>query len=86
MSHFFLSNSIFRKDGIAQGVAKQRLIETLAKPDKRIIVEMEPLSLLDQTERSAALRRLTKTLYALAATFGPKLYTYYYMAIEPYRC
>ena len=32
-----MSNSIFRKDGTAQGVAKQRLIETLAKPDKRII-------------------------------------------------
>ena len=32
-----MSNSIFRKDGTAQGVAKQRLIETLAKPDKRVI-------------------------------------------------
>lgn len=32
-----MSDSIFRKDGTAQGVAKQRLIETLAKPDKRII-------------------------------------------------
>ena len=32
-----MSNSIFRKEGTAQGVAKQRLIETLAKPDKRII-------------------------------------------------
>ena len=32
-----MSNSIFRKDGTAQGVAKQRLIETLAKPDKLII-------------------------------------------------
>ena len=32
-----MSNSIFRKDGTAQGVAKQRLIESLAKPDKRII-------------------------------------------------
>ena len=32
-----MSHSIFRKDGTAQGVAKQRLIETLAKPDKRII-------------------------------------------------
>jgi methyltransferase (TIGR00027 family) len=32
-----VSDSIFRKDGTAQGVAKQRLIETLAKPDKRII-------------------------------------------------
>ncbi len=32
-----MSNSIFRKDGTAQGVAKQRLIETLAKSDKRII-------------------------------------------------
>ena len=29
--------SIFRKDSTAQGVAKQRLIESLAKPDKRII-------------------------------------------------
>lgn len=32
-----MSNSIFRKDGTAQGVAKQRLIETLAKSDKRVI-------------------------------------------------
>ncbi len=32
-----MNNSIFRKDGTAQGVAKQRLIETLAKPDKRVI-------------------------------------------------
>ena len=32
-----MSNSIFRKDGTAQGVAKQRLIETLAKSDQRII-------------------------------------------------
>ena len=32
-----LSNSIFLKDGTAQGVAKQRLIETLAGPDKRVI-------------------------------------------------
>ncbi|MBT6779909.1 MAG: class I SAM-dependent methyltransferase [Porticoccaceae bacterium] len=32
-----MSNSIFAKDGTAQGVAKQRLIETLAKSDKRII-------------------------------------------------
>lgn len=32
-----MRNSIFRKDGTAQGVAKQRLIETLAKPDKRVI-------------------------------------------------
>ncbi len=32
-----MSNSIFRKDGTAQGVAKQRLIETLANSDKRII-------------------------------------------------
>ncbi len=32
-----MSNSIFRKDGTAQGVAKQRLIESLAKPNKRII-------------------------------------------------
>ena len=34
-----MSNSIFRKDGTAQGVAKQRLIESLAKPDKRIIYD-----------------------------------------------
>ena len=34
-----MSDSIFRKDGTAQGVAKQRLIETLAKPDKRIIYD-----------------------------------------------
>lgn len=32
-----MSDSFFRKDGTAQGVAKQRLIETLAKPDKRVI-------------------------------------------------
>ncbi len=29
----------FRKDGTAQGVAKQRLIESLAKPDRRIIYD-----------------------------------------------
>lgn len=34
-----MSNSIFRKDGTAQGVAKQRLIETLAKPNKRVIYD-----------------------------------------------
>jgi len=32
-----MNKSIFAKDGTAQGVAKQRLIETLARPDKRII-------------------------------------------------
>ena len=32
-----MSESIFRKDGTAQGVAKQRLIETIAKPEERII-------------------------------------------------
>lgn len=32
-----MSGSVFRKDGTAQGVAKQRLIETLARPDERII-------------------------------------------------
>lgn len=32
-----MSDSHFKKDGTAQGVAKQRLIETLAKPDKRLI-------------------------------------------------
>jgi methyltransferase (TIGR00027 family) len=32
-----MNESIFRKDGTAQGVAKQRLIETLAKSDERII-------------------------------------------------
>jgi methyltransferase (TIGR00027 family) len=32
-----MNKSIFAKDGTAQGVAKQRLIETLAIPDKRII-------------------------------------------------
>ena len=32
-----MSNSIFVKDGTAQGVAKQRLIETIARPDKRVI-------------------------------------------------
>lgn len=34
-----MSDSIFRKDGTAQGVAKQRLIESLAKPDKRVIYD-----------------------------------------------
>lgn len=34
-----MSNSIFRKDGTAQGVAKQRLIESLANPDKRVIYD-----------------------------------------------
>ena len=32
-----MSNSIFVKDGTAQGVAKQRLIETIADADKRVI-------------------------------------------------
>lgn len=32
-----MSDSIFRKDGTAQGVAKQRYIETLAKPNQRVI-------------------------------------------------
>ena len=32
-----MSESIFRKDGTAQGVAKQRLIESIAKPEERII-------------------------------------------------
>ena len=35
-----MSNSMFRKDGTAQGVAKQRLIESLAKPDKRVIYDL----------------------------------------------
>jgi methyltransferase (TIGR00027 family) len=34
-----MANSIFRKDGTAQGVAKQRLIESLAEPDKRVIYD-----------------------------------------------
>ena len=34
-----MNNSIFRKDGTAQGVAKQRLIESLAKADKRIVYD-----------------------------------------------
>jgi len=34
-----MSDGMFRKDGTAQGVAKQRLIESLAKPDKRIIYD-----------------------------------------------
>ena len=34
-----MRNSMFGKDGTAQGVAKQRLIETLAKTDKRIIYD-----------------------------------------------
>lgn len=32
-----MNNSIFLKDGTAQGVAKQRLIETIAMPDTRVI-------------------------------------------------
>ena len=32
-----MSGIIFEKDGTAQGVAKQRLIETIANPDARII-------------------------------------------------
>jgi len=32
-------NSKFRKDGTAQGVAKQRLIESIARPNKRIIYD-----------------------------------------------
>ena len=32
-----MSNSIFRKDGTAQGVTKQRYIETIADPAKRVI-------------------------------------------------
>ena len=32
-----MNNSIFKKDGTAQGVAKQRLIETIAGADKRVI-------------------------------------------------
>jgi methyltransferase (TIGR00027 family) len=32
-----MSNSIFVKDGTAQGVAKQRLIETIADAEKRVI-------------------------------------------------
>ncbi len=34
-----MSDSIFRKDGTAQGVAKQRFIESLAAPNKRIIYD-----------------------------------------------
>jgi len=34
-----MNDSIFRKDATAQGVAKQRLIESLAKPDKRVIYD-----------------------------------------------
>ena len=34
-----MSNLIFRKDGTAQGVAKQRLIESIAKPNKRVIYD-----------------------------------------------
>ena len=32
-----MSGIIFEKDGTAQGVAKQRLIETIANPEERII-------------------------------------------------
>ena len=34
-----MSGLIFRKDGTAQGVAKQRLIETIAKPNERVIFD-----------------------------------------------
>ena len=34
-----MTDLVFRKDGTAQGVAKQRLIESLAKPSKRIIYD-----------------------------------------------
>lgn len=34
-----MSSSIFRKDGTAQGVAKQRLIESLASAGKRVIYD-----------------------------------------------
>lgn len=34
-----MSDSIFTKDGTAQGVAKQRWIESLAAPDKRVIYD-----------------------------------------------
>lgn len=34
-----MGESIFTKDGTAQGVAKQRLIESLAKPEKRVIYD-----------------------------------------------
>ena len=34
-----MRKSVFRKDGTAQGVAKQRFIESLAKPDKRVIYD-----------------------------------------------
>lgn len=34
-----MSQNIFRKDGTAQGVAKQRWIESLAKPEKRLIYD-----------------------------------------------
>lgn len=34
-----MNNSIFRKDGTAQGVAKQRLIESLAQPENRLIYD-----------------------------------------------
>ena len=42
-----MSNAIFAKDGTAQGVAKQRLIETIADADKRVINDpyAAPLSL-----------------------------------------
>ncbi len=34
-----MSGTIFKKDGTAQGVAKQRYIESLAKPSKRIVFD-----------------------------------------------
>lgn len=34
-----MGQSLFRKDGTAQGVAKQRLIESIAKPNKRVIYD-----------------------------------------------
>ncbi len=35
-----MGDSIFRKDGTAQGVAKQRLIESLAPPNKRVVCDL----------------------------------------------
>ena len=62
-----MSNSIFGKDGTAQGVAKQRLIETLAKSDKRVI--NDPYA--DRFVMGAGFIKLTG--HKFSAWFGKKL-------------
>ena len=57
-----MSNSIFLKDGTAQGVAKQRLIETLAASNERIINDPMQKDLLKALASS--------NLWAIISTFG----------------